>query len=121
LNELDEKPNQTKISKSSNFEGKGYKAKDSFFKPFDKKKCSTGSKCLALDARHVQEIILPKNMFAYPLKLILGFLGIFYVFGIKQKYSYTIMYECEKSPLTHELFYIGIFNYFSFKFVSCKC
>ncbi len=80
-----------------------------------------GSKFLALDARHVQEIILPKNMFAYPLKFILGFLGIFYVFGIKQKYSYTIMYECEKSPLTHELFYIGIFNYFSFKFVSCKC
>jgi len=57
---------------------------------------------------HVQEIILPKNMFVCPLKLILGF---FRIFGIKQKYSYTIMYECEKSPLTYELFYIGLFNF----------
>ncbi len=32
--------------------------------------------------------------------------GIFYVYGIKPKYSYTIMDECEKSPLTHELSYI---------------
>jgi len=56
----------------------------------------------------VQEIILPKNMFVCPLKLILGF---FRIFGIKQKYSYTIMYECEKSPLTYELFYIGLFNF----------
>jgi len=31
LDELDEKPNHTKISKSWNFERKGYKAKDSFF------------------------------------------------------------------------------------------
>jgi hypothetical protein len=30
LDELDEKPNHTKISKSWNFAGKGYKAKDSF-------------------------------------------------------------------------------------------
>jgi hypothetical protein len=37
LDELDEKPNHTKISKSWNFEKKGYKAKDSFLKPFDKK------------------------------------------------------------------------------------
>ncbi len=29
--------------------------------------------------------------------------GIFCIFGIKLKYSYTIMYDCEKSPLTHEL------------------
>jgi hypothetical protein len=36
LDELDEKPNHSKISKSSNFDKKGYKAKDSFFKPFDK-------------------------------------------------------------------------------------
>jgi hypothetical protein len=50
-------------------------------------------------------------MFGYRLKLILGFFRIFYVFGIKPKYSYTIMYECEKSPLTHELFYIGLFNF----------
>jgi hypothetical protein len=50
-------------------------------------------------------------MFGYPLKLILGFSRIFYVFGIKPKYSYTIMYECEKSPLTHESSYIGLFNF----------
>jgi hypothetical protein len=57
---------------------------------------------------HVHEIILPKNMFDFTLELILGFFRIFYVFGIKPKYSYTTMYECEKSPLTHELSYIGI-------------
>jgi hypothetical protein len=50
---------------------------------------------------HVQEIILPKNMFGCPLKLILGFFGIFCVFGYK--YSYTIMYQYENSPLSHEL------------------
>jgi len=44
---------------------------------------------------HVQEIILLENMFGYPLKLILGFCRIFYFFGTKSKYSYTIMYECE--------------------------
>jgi len=60
---------------------------------------------------HVQEIILLKNMFGYPFKLILGFFRIFYIFGIKLKYSYTIMYECEKSSLTHELFYIGLFKF----------
>jgi len=61
---------------------------------------------------HVQEINMSKNMFSSPLKLILGFFGIFYIFRIKLKYSYTIMYECEKSPLTHELSYIGLFNFF---------
>jgi hypothetical protein len=62
---------------------------------------------------HVQEInFLPKNMFGCPLKFILGFSWIFYVFGIKPKYSYTIIYECEKSPLTHELSYIGLYNFF---------
>jgi hypothetical protein len=60
---------------------------------------------------HVQEIILPKKMFSCPLKFILGFSKIFCIFGIKLKYSYTIMYECEKSPLTYELFYIGLFNF----------
>ncbi len=50
-------------------------------------------------------------MFGYPLKLILNFLGIFCIFGIKVKYSYTIMYDYEKSPLTHELSYIGLFNF----------
>jgi len=37
--------------------------------------------------------------------------GIFCIFGIKQKYSYTIMYDCEKSLLSHEFTYIGIFNF----------
>jgi hypothetical protein len=53
LDELDEKSNHTKISKSSNFEGKSFKAKDSFFKPFDKKLYSMGSKCVALGANHM--------------------------------------------------------------------
>ncbi len=55
---------------------------------------------------------MPKITFGCPLKLILGFLGFFVFFDIKQKYSYTIMYDCEKSPLTHELSYIGLFKFF---------
>jgi hypothetical protein len=47
--------------------------------------------------------------------------GIFYICGIKPKYSYTIMYECEKSPLTHELSYMRLFNFFTLKFFSSKC
>jgi hypothetical protein len=49
-------------------------------------------------------------MFGCPMKHIWGFSGIICFFGIKPKYSYTIMNECEKSPLTHELSYIGLFN-----------
>jgi hypothetical protein len=62
-----------------------------------------GSKCLALDAStsHVQEIILPKTIFGRPLKLILEIFEILCVLNIKQKNSHTIMYECEKAPLTH--------------------
>jgi hypothetical protein len=60
---------------------------------------------------HVKEINMPRNMFGCPLKLILKFSRIFYIYGIKRKYSYTIMYDCEKSPLTHELSYIGLFNF----------
>ncbi len=52
-----------------------------------------------------------KKMFGCPLKLILGFMGFFYISSIKLKYSYTIMYDCEKSPITHGLFYIGLFNF----------
>jgi hypothetical protein len=55
---------------------------------------------------------MPKNMFGCPLKFILGVFGIFYISNIKLKYSYTIMYDCEKSPLTHELSYIGLFNFY---------
>jgi hypothetical protein len=54
LNELDEKPNHTKISKSWNFERKGWKAKDAFFWPFDKKICLMGSKCLAIGVGHMR-------------------------------------------------------------------
>jgi len=57
---------------------------------------------------HVKEINMPKNMFGCPLKLILRFFWISCIFDIKLKYSYTIMYDCEKSPLTHELSYIGL-------------
>jgi hypothetical protein len=53
---------------------------------------------------HVQEIILPKNMFGCPLKLILGIFEDFYVSSYKPKYSCIIMYKCENSPLPHELF-----------------
>jgi hypothetical protein len=56
---------------------------------------------------HVQEIILPKNVW---LSIEIHF-GIFYIFGIKLKYSYTIMYKCEKSPLTHELSYIELLKF----------
>jgi hypothetical protein len=53
---------------------------------------------------YVQEIILLKNMFSCPLKLILGFSRIFYVFDYKQKYSYTIMYGLKElwlNQMTH--------------------
>jgi hypothetical protein len=33
--------------------------------------------------------------------------------ALNLKYSYTIMYDCEKSPLTHELFYIGFSKIFT--------
>jgi hypothetical protein len=60
---------------------------------------------------HVQLIILPENMFGYPLELILRFFRILCVFGIEPKYSHTIMYKCSKSPLTHEISYTGLFNF----------
>jgi len=44
-----------------------------FFNHLTKKLCSMSSKCLALGVGHVQEIIMLKNMFGSPLKLILGF------------------------------------------------
>jgi hypothetical protein len=60
---------------------------------------------------HVKEINMPKNMFGCPLKFILGFFGIFYIYDINLKDSYTITYDCEKSPFTHELSYIELFNF----------
>jgi hypothetical protein len=43
-------------------------------------------------------------MFGCPLELFVGFSRIFYVSGYKPKYWYTIMYACEKSALSQELF-----------------
>ncbi len=121
FDELDEKPNHSKISKSWNFEQKGYKAKDSFFKPFDKNIMFNGFKMSSFRYKlHVKEINMPKNMFGCPLKLILRVFWIFCISDIKLKYSYTIIYDCEKSPLTHELSYIGLLL-FSLNFVSYKC
>jgi len=37
--------------------------------------------------------------------------GIFCIYGIKLKYSYTIVYDSENSPQTHELSYIGLFKF----------
>ncbi len=84
-----------------------------------------GSKCLDLDVGHMcMKCSCQKNMFGWPLKLILGFFGIFYIFGIKQKYSYKIMYECEKSLLTSELSYIGPLNFLHLNLfhvnITCK-
>jgi hypothetical protein len=60
---------------------------------------------------------MPKNMFGCPLKLNSGFFGIFCIFGIKLKYSYMIIYDCEKSPLTHEgESTLGCHNFSSLKF-----
>jgi hypothetical protein len=69
-----------------------------------------GSKCLTLDVGHMwRNKHVKKHVW---LKFILGFYNIFYISSIKLKYSYTIMYDCEKSPLTHELSYIGLFIFF---------
>jgi len=53
LDELDEKPNHTKTSKSWNFKRRGYKAKDPFSNHLIKKLCSMVSKCLTLGASHM--------------------------------------------------------------------
>jgi hypothetical protein len=55
-----------------------------------------------------------KNMFGCPLKLILKIFWDFSISSNKLKYSYTIMYDCEKSPLTHEFSYIELFNFSHF-------
>jgi hypothetical protein len=54
---------------------------------------------------------MSKNMFGCPLKLISGFSGIFCIFGIKLKLSYTIMYDCEKSPLHMNYFILDYSNF----------
>jgi hypothetical protein len=47
-------------------------------------------------------------MFGCLLKLILGFSTFL---ALNQNIHTLIMYECEKSSLTHEIFYIGLFNF----------
>ncbi len=37
--------------------------------------------------------------------------GVFFISSNKRKDSYTNMYDCEKSPITHELSYIGLFKF----------
>jgi hypothetical protein len=53
LDELDEKLNYTKISKSWNFEKKGARKKANFFNHLTKQLCSMGPKCLALGGGHM--------------------------------------------------------------------
>jgi hypothetical protein len=71
LGGLDEKPNNTKISKSWNFDIKGYKPKDLFFYHFNlaKKLCSMSLKCLALGAGDMcRNWSCQKNMFGCWIK-----------------------------------------------------
>jgi hypothetical protein len=77
------------------------KKKTQYLKPFDKKIMFKMSSFTCKS--HVQEIILSKNMFGCPLKFILRFFKTFCIYDCKPKYSHTIMYECENSPLSHEL------------------
>jgi hypothetical protein len=66
LGELDEKPNQAKFLKFWNFEKQGCKAKDYFCKPFGKKIMFNRFKMFSFMCKsHLQEKILPKNMFDY--------------------------------------------------------
>jgi hypothetical protein len=83
-----------------------------------------GSKCLTLDVGHMCKNNLAKKHVWLSIETHFEFFGIYYISSIKSKYSYTIMYECENSPLTHELPYIGLFNFFHLCFfhinVICK-
>jgi hypothetical protein len=80
LNELDEKPNQTKISKFSNFEGKGYKAKDSFFKPFDKKTMFNGFKISSFRCKTCARNNLAKKYVCLSIEIHFGIFGDFLCF-----------------------------------------
>ncbi len=119
LYELDEKPNYIKISKSLNFEGKGYKEKEFSKKPFDKKIVFNGFKCLAWGVGHMcKKRSCQKTCLVVHWNSFLEFLGIF---SYKPKYSYKIMYECENSSPPHEISQIGLLTFFSLNFVSSKC
>ncbi len=76
--------------------------KDSLFENFDKTIIFNRFKVFNFRCRsHVQEVSLPKNMF---LLYIETHFEIFYISSYKPEYLYTIMYECENSPPSHELF-----------------
>jgi hypothetical protein len=107
LDELDEKPSHTKIQSLEILEERVVMQRIQIFNHLTKTIMFDGFKTFSFKCKsHVQEIILPKNMFGYPLKLILKFYGIFYVYGYKPKYSYTLMYECENSH--HHMNYLKL-------------
>jgi hypothetical protein len=83
---------------------KGYKAKDSFSWPFGKNIMFNGFKMSNFKCKsHVKEIILSKTSLVVYWNSFWGFSRIFYIFGNKKKYWYTITCACEKSPSSHEL------------------
>jgi len=75
---------------------KATRQKNSFKKPFDKKYIFNEFKMFSFKCRSFK---IAKKMFGCPLKLILGFFEFFCISCYEQNYSYTIMYECENSPL----------------------
>ncbi len=75
-----------------------------FLTHLTKKIMFNGFKMCSFRCRSPVKNNLAKNMFGCSLKLILRFLGTFFISSYKLKYSYTIMYEYENSPQSHELF-----------------
>jgi len=72
-----------------------------FFNHLTKILCSIGLKCLALGVVTCVGNNLAKKHVWLSIEI---YFGIFCVFSYKPKYSYTIMYEYENSPPSHELF-----------------
>jgi hypothetical protein len=68
-----------------------------------KKKLFNGFKMSSLKCNHMcKKTFCQKTCLVIHWNLFLEFLD-FCIFGYKSKYSYTIMYECENSPLPHKL------------------
>jgi len=110
--------------KCQNFKKRVVRQRTHFLNHLTKKICSMGSKCFRCRS-HVQEIILPKNMFSCPLKFILGCFGIFYISSYKPKFSYIVMYECENSGIVYAMTSFSK-NHFHFKcghfpFFATRC
>jgi hypothetical protein len=94
MGEFDEKSNHTKISKFSNFQGKGCKTKDNGFK----------MSSFRFKSHMCTRNILAKNHVWLSIETQFVNFGIFYVFGYEPKlYTNTIMYACGKSPPSHKL------------------